>query len=86
MGKHKKDKKKTNKKSRKKERVDKSSRKKDRKGELTLVTLLHSVIGSKFSRYFCEAKTICGSRVHIFPRFMSATCNYFGHVTDKRKL
>ena len=37
MGKHKKDKKKTNKKSRKKERVDKRSRKKDRKGELTLV-------------------------------------------------
>ena len=36
MGKHKKDKKKTNKKSRKKERVDKSYRKKDRKGEMAL--------------------------------------------------
>ena len=44
MGKHKKDKKKTNKKSRKKERVDKSSRKKDRKDELTLV------IVNQFSR------------------------------------
>ena len=36
MGKHKKDKEKTNKKSRKKERVDKSYRKKDRKGEMAL--------------------------------------------------
>ena len=24
-----------------------------------------------------ETKTNCGSRVHIFPRFVSATCNYF---------
>ena len=47
MGKHKKDKKKTNKKSRKKERVDKSSRKKDRKGELTLVIV---DIVNQFSR------------------------------------
>ena len=46
-------------------------------------TLLHSVIGSKFQPIRSETKTNRGSRVHIFPRFVSATCNYceFGLVS-----
>ena len=47
--------------------------------ELLGFVLLHSVVGSKFSRHFfqpirSETKTNPGSRVHIFPRVVSATC------------
>ena len=43
--------------------------------------LLHSVIGSKFSCLFFNQSEVTpkqkrGSLEHIFPRFVSATCNY----------
>ena len=42
--------------------------------------LLHSVIGSKFSRHFFNQSQVKPKPIvvlHIFPRFVSATCNYF---------
>ena len=35
------------------------------------------VLAPLFQPIRSETKTNCGSRVHIFPRFVSATCNYF---------
>ena len=35
------------------------------------------VLAPLFPQIRSETKTNCGSRVHIFPRFVSATCNYF---------